>query len=96
MHDVDEQTDVPQTTVSGLLLNAAAINVVLVAALFTAGLIFAVNLATAAVVALAFSVVAWACAALVLIPVGLAPGRRLRQDAEAELMHDSWLDDFEP
>ena len=94
MQQVDEQTDALEATISRLILNAAAINFVLVAAWLTAGMIFAVDLAMAAVVALKFSVLTWACAALVLIPVWLvSQGRRLRQDTAAESLHDSWLDE---
>ena len=94
MQQVDEQTDAPQATVSRWVLNAAAINFVLVSAWLAAGMIFAVDLAMAAFVALGFSALCWACAALVLIPVWLVTlGGRHRQETEAESLHDSWLDE---
>jgi len=94
MQQVDEQTDVPQATISRLILNAAAINFVLVSVWLAAGMIFAVDLAMAAFVALGFSALTWGCAALVLIPVWLVTlGGRLRQDTADESLHDSWLDE---
>jgi hypothetical protein len=94
MQQVEEQTDVPQATVSRWVLNAAAINFVLVSAWLAAGMIFAVDLAMAAGLALGFSVLCWGCGALVLIPVWLVTlGGRLRQDTAAESLHDSWLDE---
>jgi hypothetical protein len=89
MQQVDEQTDAPSATISRLIWSAVAINVVLVSALLTAGLIFAVDFAMAADVALKFSVLTWG----VLIPVGLLSlGRQVRQETPAEPLHDSWLD----
>ena len=83
MQEADEQTDAPGRPRSPeLILNAAAINLVLVSAWLAAAMIFAVDLVMAAVLALGFSALIWGSAALVLIPVGLISlVRRPRQDA---------------
>jgi hypothetical protein len=94
MLEVDEQIAAPKTSISGLIWNAVAINFVLVSAFLTAGMIFAVDLAKAASAAVGFSLLAWACAALVLVPVWLISlGRQVDQDTPAETLHDSWLDE---
>jgi hypothetical protein len=94
MQQVDEQIDAPQASISRWVLNAAAINFVLVSAWLAAAMIFAVDLAMAAGLALRFSVLGWGCAALILIPAWLVNlGGRLREDAAADSLHDSWLDE---
>ncbi len=94
MQQVDELAEASPATISQWIRNAAAINLVLVSALLAAGMIFAVDLAMAASVALGFSVLAWACAAVVFIPVWLISlGRQRHQAMEAESLHDSWLDE---
>jgi hypothetical protein len=91
---VDEPARDPELTIPALIWNALGINFVLVSALLAAGMIFAIDLAMAAIVALGLSLLTWACAALVLIPVWLISlRRRLRQDAAADSLHDSWLDE---
>jgi hypothetical protein len=93
MQQVDEQTGAPQVTISRWVVNAAAINLVLASAWLVAGMIFAVDLGMAAVLALGFSVLTWACAALVLVPVWLVSlARRPGQETSADPLHDSWLD----
>jgi hypothetical protein len=94
LYRVDAPAGVSATPIAVWLRNAVAINFVLVAALVTAGMIFAVNPATVVGAALGFSLLAWALAALVLIPAGLISlARRLRRDTPMDALHDSWLDE---
>jgi hypothetical protein len=94
MRPIDEQTEAPGYSTSGLIAHAGALNLVLVSSLFASGMLFAVDFEIVTIVALGLSILIWGSVALVLIPVWLSSlVGQLREGPMADSLHDSWLDD---